>query len=145
VYNEFSCLTCVCYPPLNYFTYYQFHNLRRFLSHPLTFTLFVAYNVKTYILKPLWGINSMTKLCFLFQATISLDVRYTVPGTDESVDGWSPDEGMDEERLLVDIQQNIANLEKSLSTNQERRASWSHEQATTSKALDKSPAPSRKR
>jgi hypothetical protein len=67
-----------------------------------------------------------------------------VPGTEESLDGWSPDEGMDEERLLVDIQQNIANLEKSL-TSTERRASWSHEHASTSKTLDKSPANSRKR
>ncbi|XP_059472296.1 otoferlin isoform X4 [Neocloeon triangulifer] len=77
-------------------------------------------------------------------ATISLEMRYTVPGTDDSIDGWSPDEGMDEERLLVDIQQNIANLEKTLTSN-ERRASWSHEQASTSRTIDKSPAPGRKR
>jgi len=81
----------------------------------------------------------------LLQATIWLEVRYTVPGTEESLDGWSPDEGMDEERLLVDIQQNIANLEKTLTSN-ERRASWSHEQQpSTSRTLDKSPATSRKK
>jgi hypothetical protein len=85
------------------------------------------------------------------QATITFEVRYCPPGGEDVAGAWSPEECVDDERqMLVDIEQNIANLERSLSATPGRRASWGSEQmqaggSGTRSAPDKSPAPTRKR
>lgn len=61
--------------------------------------------------------NETLLLLFLLQATVTFDVTYTgLDGSDWSLNA--------EQQMLVDIEQNIANLERSLT----RRGSWnSHE------------------
>ncbi|XP_063235260.1 otoferlin-like isoform X2 [Bacillus rossius redtenbacheri] len=88
------------------------------------------------------------------QAVVSFEVQYAPP--DGPAGGPWPD-GDDEQQMLVDIEQNIANLERSLS--QGRRGSWGQEEEAGGQrgaarvlrrggslsAPEKSPAPERKR
>jgi hypothetical protein len=97
----------------------------------------------------------------LFQAKVAFEVWYRVP--DGSAGSWPEVDAYDtlddDQQMLIDIEQNIANLERSFT--QGRRGSWQSAEgvkATSScgskpflkrggslSAADKAPAPDRKR
>jgi hypothetical protein len=95
----------------------------------------------------------------VFQAKVAFEVWYRVP--DGSAGFWPEIDAYDalddDQQMLIDIEQNIANLERSFT--QGRRGSWQSAEgvkATTASAsvlkrggslsaADKSPAPERKR
>lgn len=86
---------------------------------------------------------SLMRYCSLAQAVVCFEIRYNPP--DGSCSSYAVSEIMeDEQQMLIDIEQNIANLERSLeqanssgksSTSGKRRGSWHTPEKTSKKGF----------